>query len=248
MTAGGEAFTGLRKGSIIRYISAGVNTERFNKVRSVASDGLSMVIEPLTSVSGVFEGSLPTTNITPTIFAAAPNIRGRGSLFNSLNNSNIESIDLSNSQLTVTKQITGKTIASGTLTVNSSSDTDIVNSSFISFDQERYSVHNDDGTIQSLNRDNFSTNGTTFTLTGLDNDTVVLNSTLSKNEVKSKIKTYNKSQLYYVRLSNNKASGSSAGNSIQDGLTFDRRYGLRVQDEEISLNYPDAVKVLAILE
>ena len=248
VTAGGESFTGLRKGSIIRYISAGVNTERFNKVRSVASDGLSMVIEPLTSVSGVFEGSLPTTNITPTIFAAAPNIRGRGSLFNSLNNSNIESIDLSNSQLTVTKQITGKTIASGTLTVNSSSDTDIVNSSFISFDQERYSVHNDDGTIQSLNRDNFSTNGTTFTLTGLDNDTVVLNSTLSKNEVKSKIKTYNKSQLYYVRLSNNKASGSSAGNSIQDGLTFDRRYGLRVQDEEISLNYPDAVKVLAILE
>ena len=248
VTAGGESFTGLRKGSIIRYISAGVNTERFNKVQSIASDGLSMVIEPLTTVFGVFEGSLPTTNTTPTIFAAAPNIRGTGNLFKSLNNSNVESIDLSSSQLTVTKQITGKTISSGTLTVNSSSDTDLTNSSFVSFDQERYSVHNDNGTIQSLNRDNFSTNGTTFTLTGLDNDTVVLNSTLSKNEIKSKIKTYNKSQLYYVRLSNDKGSGSSVGNSIQDGLIFDKRYGLRVQDEEISLNYPDTVKVLSVLE
>ena len=250
VTAGGESFTGLRKGSIIRYISAGVNTERFNKVQSIASDGLSMVIEPLTTVFGVFEGSLPTTNTTPTIFAAAPNIRGTGNLFKSLNNSNVESIDLSSSQLTVTKQITGKTISSGTLTVNSSSDTDLTNSSFVSFDQERYSVHNDNGTIQSLNRDNFSTNGTTFTLTGLDNDTVVLNSTLSKNEIKSKIKTYNKSQLYYVRLSNDKTSGisGSVSNSIQDGLTFDKRYGLRVQDEEISLNYPDAVKVLSVLE
>ena len=207
-----------------------------------------MVIEPLTTVFGVFEGSLPTTNTTPTIFAAAPNIRGTGNLFKSLNNSNVESIDLSSSQLTVTKQITGKTISSGTLTVNSSSDTDLTNSSFVSFDQERYSVHNDNGTIQSLNRDNFSTNGTTFTLTGLDNDTVVLNSTLSKNEIKSKIKTYNKSQLYYVRLSNDKGSGSSVGNSIQDGLIFDKRYGLRVQDEEISLNYPDTVKVLSVLE
>ena len=57
VTAGGESFTGLRKGSIIRYISAGVNTERFNKVQSIASDGLSMVIEALGTVFGVFEGS-----------------------------------------------------------------------------------------------------------------------------------------------------------------------------------------------
>ena len=248
VTAGGEPLTGLRKGSIVRYLSPGISTERFNKVQSIASDGLSMVIEPITTVFGVFEGSVPDANIQVSMFAAAPNIRGTGNLFKSLNNSNVESIDLSNSQLTVTKQITGKNISSGTLTVNSSSDTDLVNSSFVSFDQERYSVHNDNGTIQTLNRDNFSTNGTTFTLTGLDDDTVVLNSTLSKNEIKSKIKTYNKSQLYYVRLSNDKGSGSSVGNSIQDGLIFDKRYGLRVQDEEISLNYPDAVKVLSILE
>ena len=31
-------------------------------------------------------------------------------------------------------------------------------------------------------------------------------------------------------------------------MTFDKRYGLRVQDEEISVNYPDAVKVLSVLE
>ncbi len=250
VTAGGEPFTGLRKGSIVRYISPGISTERFNKVKSITSGGLSMVIEPIPTVFGVFEGSVPDANIQVSMFAAAPNIRGTGNLFRSLNNSNVESIDLSSSQLTITKQILGKSISSGTLTVNSSSDTDLTNSSFVSFDQERYSVHNDNGTIQSLNRDNFSTNGTTFTLTGLNDDTVVLNSTLSKNEIKSKLKTYNKSQLSYVRLSNDRTSGltGNVSNSVQDGLTFDKRYGLRVQDEEISLNYPDVVKVLAILE
>ena len=33
-----------------------------------------------------------------------------------------------------------------------------------------------------------------------------------------------------------------------DGLSFNTQYGLRVQDEEISLNYPDVAKVIAIYE
>jgi len=241
VTAGGEPFTGLRKGSIVRYISPGINTERFNVVSSVASNGLSLEIRALTTVDGVFEGSLPTTNVQVSMFAGAPNIRGTGNLFQSLNNANIESVDLSSSNLTITKQITGKSVSSGTITVNALNDTNVKNSSFVSFDQERYSVHNSNGVIQPLNRDNFSTDGTTFTLSGLNNSGVVLNSTLVKNEIKSKLKTYNKSELYYVRLSNDELSD-------ENGLTFDRRFGLRVQDEEISLNYPDVVKVVAVYE
>ena len=65
---------------------------------------------------------------------------------------------------------------------------------------------------------------------------------------RSKLKTYNRSQKLNVTRSKLAQSGSVAGGnggSIADGLTFDARYGLRVQDEEISLNYPDTVKVLA---
>ena len=44
--------------------------------------------------------------------------------------------------------------------------------------------------------------------------------------------------------------GNNENNSIQNGLTYDslHRYGLRVEDEEISLNYPDAVKIIGIFE
>ena len=31
-------------------------------------------------------------------------------------------------------------------------------------------------------------------------------------------------------------------------MAYNKYYGLRVQDEEISLNYPDAVKVIAVYE
>ena len=251
VTAGGQAFSGLRVGSVLKYNQVGLSTQTFNKVSEISSDGLSIKIEPLTTVAGVFEGGLPSSDITAAeMKAMAPLVRGNGTLFQQLNNSNVESVDLSRSNLTVTKQIPSKTISSGSVSSSVATDTDLTSSSFISFDQERYSVHNDDGTIQSLNSDNFTTNGTSYTLSGLDDDTVTLSATLSKNEIKSKLKIYNKSQVYNVRLSRDRTSGVSGNisNSVQDGLTFDTRYGLRVQDDEISLNYPDVVKVLGIFE
>ena len=45
-----------------------------------------------------------------------------------------------------------------------------------------------------------------------------------------------------------KQSGTNANTSIGDGLTFNKYYGLRVQDEEISLNKPDVVKIMGIFE
>jgi hypothetical protein len=43
-------------------------------------------------------------------------------------------------------------------------------------------------------------------------------------------------------------SGTGISTSINDGLQYNPYYGLRVQDQEISLNYPDVVKVLAVYE
>ena len=45
-----------------------------------------------------------------------------------------------------------------------------------------------------------------------------------------------------------KQSGINTENSIVDGLTHNPHYGLRVQDEEISLNLPDVSEVLAVYE
>ena len=69
-----------------------------------------------------------------------------------------------------------------------------------------------------------------------------------KNGIQSKLKQYTRSQTISVNLSKYSQSGSGISSSINDGLTYNQYYGLRVQDEEISLNYPDVVKVLAVYE
>ena len=98
----------------------------------------------------------------------------------------------------------------------------------------------------SLNSDNFTTNGTSYTLSGLNDDTVTLSATLSKNEIKSKLKIYNKSQLYYVRLSRDRTSGVSGNisNSVQDGLTFDTRFGYHIlyMDDKRIKNVSDNIR------
>ena len=77
ITAGGDSFLGLRSGSIVRYTKDTASTETFNKVKEVASDGLSVVIESLVSVTGVFDGSIPLNNISSIeLSVGAPDIRG----------------------------------------------------------------------------------------------------------------------------------------------------------------------------
>ena len=75
-----------------------------------------------------------------------------------------------------------------------------------------------------------------------------LNATFTKPGIDSKRKTYSRSTELSVSLSRNQESGTDVNTSINDGLTYNSYYGLRVQDEEISLNYPDVSKVIAIYE
>ena len=79
-----------------------------------------------------------------------------------------------------------------------------------------------------------------------------VNVTLTKTKIRSKIKEYTRSRKLIIDKSRKSISGDIAVgtgvSAISDGLTFDSRYGLRVQDEEISLNLPDVVKFLAVYE
>ena len=87
--AGGKAFTGLRVGSVVRYQRAGINIETYNKVVSIAADGLSMQLgEIATDIPNVYEGNMPGvgTTIAVEMFAGAPIVRGSGELFVSLAN------------------------------------------------------------------------------------------------------------------------------------------------------------------
>ena len=251
VTAPGNVFTGIKTGSVVRYTKPGFTTETYNRVASIGAGNTNLTLEAIGSfVEDVYEGTPPSGSIQSKMFIAAPIITGSGNLFAPLPNNNVSDIDLSNSTISITKQI-AKDASAGQLTI-ADSDTGISDVVFETFDQERYSLFTTaSGTPLPISNDVFSYASNQIVINDLANDNKTINVTLTKTKIRSKLKKYNRSQKLNVTRSKLEQSGSvSGGNggSLADGLTFDRRYGLRVQDEEISFNYPDVVKFLAVYE
>lgn len=253
----GKFFTGVKVGSIIRYQTT-TGDESFNRVTAVSSSGTSLTIAAVSpSVSGVYSGTV-TNGTYNNVFIGAPIIRNENSgfLYAQLPDPNVSSVNLSDSLLTISEQITGEsTDGNGVLQFNTSAISGISSVFFESFDEERYSVHYSGGGIGTITSDQFVLSGNTVTISGLTpsqspggGTPVTVNVTLVKNGIQSKVKTYNKSQTLNVIRSKNPQSGSGISSSVGDGLTYNQFYGLRVQDEEISLNYPDVVKIISIYE
>jgi hypothetical protein len=250
----GKFFTGvkIKNGSIIGYATT-TGDQTFNRVTAVSADGTSLTIAATPGVTGVYSGTV-TNGTYSNIFIGAPIIRNQNSgfLYAQLPDFNISSVNLSGSLLTLSEQIAGQsTNGSGVLSFDLSAVSGITSAFFASFDQERYSVHYSDGGIGTVTSDQFSISGNTVTISGLipsQSNTIVVNTTLVKNGIQSKIKTYDRSQTLNVVRSKYSESGTGISSSIGDGLTYNQYYGLRVQDEEISLNYPDVVKIISVYE
>ena len=248
----GKVFTGVKVGDVIRYQTSS-GDETFNRVTAVSTSSLTIGIG--TTVSGVSKGEV-TNGTYSQIKLGVPALRNqdKGYLYAELPDSNIESVNLSGSSLKISEQITGETTdGSGVLTFDLSSGgitSGITSAFFDPFDEERYSVHYTGGGIGTVTSDAFSISGNVVTINGLDTSetSVVVNASLTKNGIQSKIKEYTRSSTLDVIYSRDQQSGVGVNTSINDGLTYNTNYGLRVQDEEISLNYPDVVKVLAIHE
>ena len=245
----GKVFTGVKVGDIIRYQTSG-GAETFNRV--TANNTTSLVLGIGQTVTGVSNGAI-TNGTYAKVSLGLPTLSDddKGHLYAELPDSNIESVDLSTSNLTISEQITGETTdGSGVLTFDLSAISGISSAFFDPFDDERYSVHYTAGGIGTVTTDAFSISSNTVTVNGLfaSQSNVVVNTTLTKNNIQSKIKDYTRSATLDVEFSKYQQSGVGINTSINDGLTYNANYGLRVQDEEISLNFPDVVKVLAVLE
>ena len=92
-----------------------------------------------------------------------------------------------------------------------------------------------------------SSNLKTVTISGLPNGTAELTAAIRRSKLVSKQKTISRCENLIV--SKSELSGSGIGStSLNDGLSFSEVYGTRVQDEEISLDFPEATRVLAVLE
>ena len=167
----------------------------------------------------------------------APSVRSNGGLFAPLPNSNISSVDLTASTLTISEQITGEdTDSSGELQFDLAS-VGITSAAYATFDQERYSVvYHDTGVPATIESSQFNITNNTVTINGLrtgQTDNLVVDTTLVKYGIQSKIKQYNRSASVVISRSKYKQSGSTANNTLNDGLTYNKYYGVRVQLENI---------------
>ena len=265
LTAGqGRIFTGIKKDDIIQYKLQSQADITYNKVSSVSSDGLSLTLAVMgQDVSEVYYGSAVTNgtyNIKLATGAIWPSSSSNSGLYEVLPQPNISSVDFSNSNLTISAQITGQKVAGAAATVSvvdvkSGGGVAISSAFFDSYNVSKYSVHygNVSDGIGTVTSDSFTLigDGDQAQFTGLSDDSsgTVINITAKKQGIQSKIKNYEKSKLLSVSLSRLDQSGTNEGSSINDGLTVNTTaYGMRVQDEEISLNVPDVVKVISVYE
>jgi len=249
VTSPGKLFSGISTGDILSVVE-GINL-KYNRIIEISADLSSVGIAATTTVSGVFNGDIISSgNYTANLRVAEIKNSENGYLYANLPESNISSIDLSGSQLLITKQIS-ENIAGTSISLDLS-DAGITSAFYESFDQERYSVHYNGGGIGTITSDAFTLTGggTGVDIKALDasGGNSIVNVTLKKNGIQSKIKKFTRSALKVVNLSKLAQSGSASSISISDGLTYNQYYGLRVQDDQISLDVPDVAKVLVVYE
>ncbi len=255
-------FVGIKTDDIIRYQRPGITTEIYNRVSSIVSFN-TITLASINSVPGICDGSLPTAGIGTTFSGkysvGTPTITNQENayLYALIPNSNVASVNLNTSTITFSAQsnssytptVTGNTLTVGTgnfnLGINSTS------ARFETFDEERYSICYEDGTLENLTSDKVSLNSSSdqITFSDISNKKVsAINATFVKNTVQSKNKQFIRSSTINVSFSRNLQSGTGISTSVNDGLAYNQYYGLRVQDEEICLTYPDVVNLLAVYE
>ena len=238
---------GIATGDILAYSKPGQTLPTFNRVSAVDATAKQITIVATTNVSGVGFGTLPTTALTTTdLFLATPNILGNSDafLYVPLTHPNVSTVDLSLAQMVIRKSYP-VTVASNSLTATLESDAKLT---VEPYDEESYSLVYSNGVVEPLFGQNFSVAGRTITLTGLSqNGAATLTATLRKTGLKPRKKVFQKASSILVNLSSNASSGTGS-TSLNDGLTYSSTYGIRVQDNQISLGVGDVKRVLSIIE
>jgi hypothetical protein len=238
-------------GNIVSYAKPGSSLLTYNQIQTVSNDGKSIGITSVTSVDGICDGSTSSAQINTSEFSIRSSKivnTSDNSFTTKLSEINISTIDTENTDITLKRQyniasFSGNVITAPTL------DTDYI---YEPYSQARYTLTYSNGVIENLTEDKFKfSNGfknleiRNLSVSSGSNATLLV--TLKKGKVKEKIKKLNKANTIVISRSNNSASGT--GNvTLNDGLTYSSVYGTRVQDDEISLNVPDAARLLGVFE
>ena len=248
MTCAGKTFGSLRVGDHITYNFRGDTDPRLHRITAISPDLKSLTLAAVTAVSGVCVNTLNDQDDISGVRLVIPTVKNEDTgLYAQLQEKNVSDVDLTNSEITIKAQITGQsTDANGLLTFDTSALVGITSALFETFDNDRYSVHLSNGTIESISADQFtlSNNSTTVTIKGIQpsqSNNVTVNVTAKKVSISTKQKTFDRSHVVNV-------DKCISGISTVNGLTRNDSFGLRVEDKVISLNTPDVVNVVGVYE
>ena len=165
ITATKGTFSGISTtGSILVYNRVGVNSEAFARITSISSDGSQATVSGITTVVGVCEGGLPTSQ---TEVSNASILHGNfisdndGSFLIPLKRNNISGINLRDTTIAIRKQYKNLTVSEPTLTSPSLEE----NFFYLAFDEERYTITYEDGSIEPLTSDQFNLDSSTGLIT-----------------------------------------------------------------------------------
>ncbi|AOV62054.1 virulence-associated structural protein [Synechococcus phage S-CAM7] len=248
VTCAGRSFDSFKVGDIVVWQDSTNATLVYNEVLFLLPNDLGMNVGPVSNVAGVAAGTLPTSDLTGVNLRATESRvlnTENSALYVEMEKENIAKVNLDSSQLYFTTQITQQATVGSTLTLNRTL-TGVNDALFTSFDQERYSIVYNDGTTETIGSEqvSLSADSTVITFTGLSKINeigITVNVTAIKPSIKSKTKVLLKSQLLLVdKISPNLPADF--------GLTSNEFYGLRVDDEEISLNVADVESISAVYE
>ena len=254
ITSSGSNFAGIiTSNNIVSYSVPGETLPRFNRITGVSTDGNEINVSGITSVSGVcnggvLDGLIPgSLDVNDLLLRKSSFEISANSLLTPVSRKNIASIDVTTTNLQFRKQFSDITVANSQFT-SPDAGADLF---FQPFDEERYFISYNDGSIEPLkdSQVNIADDKKTVTFVGLSSVSGKANlfATVLKSKVKNKLKKVNESNVINVTRSTNASSGIGT-NTLNDGLTNSRVFGTRVQDRKISLNVPDAASLLAVFE
>ena len=245
---------GIKTDTIIAY-SKGITADPvYNRVSNISANGQTLTLvavgQSITDVNngGILAAGISTNSTFRIKVPRITTITDSG-LYSRLPKKNVSIINTSNSNLIISKQLLNQAISSSSITVSSqvglAATVGITSAFFEPFDAEKYSIHYTDGTTEPLTSDQvtITNSGNDIVFSGLSKSSgnATVNVTLKKIGITSKTKVFARSQ----QLEITRSTGISTENS---NLTQSNDYGLRVEDEDISLNVPDVVNVIAVYE
>ena len=271
ITCGNPLFPSrLKVGNLLSF--GGLDNDLKSMVRITEVGTSSISVTGVATVTGVTEGQLPLiSSVGVTTGALDSEVNGflntpdltlistpfsrsdDNTLFTEMPRKDVSDVDISSATLNIRKTFD--------VTINASDDqltTAVLagtNETFLPFDEERYSLIRKDGVQERLTDDKFefSDGNGTLQISNVGSDLsgnldATLVATLAKTSVTAKVKRKQRINSELIDKSSLTGSGTG-GATLNDGLTTGGYpFGTRVQDEKISLNTPDVLKVLGIFE